>query len=190
MSSTERALTPKAKRTQAAILDATQSILGEKGVQGVSVKSVCTAANVGRTSFYSYFSSTIDLIKAISVETVTAFKTEFEALHSGDPRGLERLENCIRMIFFHAATDPKSTLLLTSLATRDNSIGALIGDEILLELRGADLMAQAEAEQLTRFLTLSILATSREIALGHIPASHIENYVSFAMAACKSFRVT
>ena len=83
-------LTPKARRTRLALLEAARVELGNRGVAGVTVMAVCERAGIGRTSFYNYFEDTGALVSTVAEEAAKDVKERFDALHSGVPRGRKR----------------------------------------------------------------------------------------------------
>lgn len=183
-------LTPKAKRTLSALLDAARAVIGRKGVSGVTVMEVCELAGVGRTSFYNYFDDVGVLIETVAFETAEAVKTRFDMLHEDRPRGLDRLERCLTMILSIAADDRETALLLTSLAQNTGAIRDLLNREIMEELGGARRdgsisLTGDRHKALSQFLTISTLAISREIALEHMSSSQIAAQVSILMNACR-----
>ncbi|WP_171052693.1 TetR/AcrR family transcriptional regulator [Ruegeria sediminis] len=178
-------LTPKARRTRSDLLNAAREVIGHKGVGGVTVMDVCDVAGVGRTSFYNYFDGTDDLVAAVAAEVALDIKTRFDTLHAGEPRGLARLERCLNMLLDFAAEDPKTTLLLTSLAASDRPIRDLLHHEIQSELRGAGLAQDAPA---AGFLTTALLALCRDLAQNRVERDAIRAYVSMLMATCAPMR--
>ena len=184
-------LTPKARRTRSSLIEAAQTIIGVGGVSGVTVMEVCDTAGVGRTSFYNYFDDVSALIENVALEAAEAVKFRFDQLHDGQPRGLLRLEKCLVMIQTMASDEPESMLLLTSLAQTVVSIPNMLQREFEQELDGAELegslhLTDLRREALIRFLTISTLALSREMALGRIPKDQIGQQTSILLCACQA----
>ncbi len=177
-------LTPKARRTRAALIDAARSLIGREGTTGVNVMTVCAEANVGRTSFYNYFEDIDVLIAAVALEAAADIKARFDQMHREQPRGRERLRNCLDMMLSLAGTDHDTVLLLTSLAHTTPEISAMIETEI-----AAELMAETPAnghgtEPLARFLTVTTLALARHMATETIPKEDVDQYLAFLLRAC------
>ncbi len=184
-------LTPKAKRTLSALLDAARAVIGRKGAAGVTVMEVCEMAGVGRTSFYNYFDDVGALIETVAIEAAEAVKTRFDALHEGRPRGLDRLERCLTMILSIAADDRETALLLTSLAQNTGAIRDLLNREIMEELGGAmqdgSISLTADRHKaLSQFLTISTLAITREIALKNMSSRQIAPQIAILLNACRT----
>lgn len=177
-------LTPKARRTRAALIKAAKSLIAREGTAGVNVMAACAEANVGRTSFYNYFEDIDVLVAAVALEAAVDIKTRFDQMHEEQPRGRERLMNCLGMILTLAKIDPESVLLLTSLAHTTPEITAIIESEIVTELKAATPANVRGAEPLARFLTVTTLALARHMATGDIPKDSIEQNLAFLMKAC------
>ncbi len=191
LSRAETDLTPKAKRTRAALVSAARTLIGEKGATSLTVMEVCDVAGVGRTSFYNYFNDADALIEAVAVFAAEAVKDEFNALHEDVPRGLERLQQCLTMVLNIAADDPETALLITALAQSTSAIPYLLRYEITQELKGAVnagsiSWSAPKSDALAQFLTLSTLAICREIALGKLPKDQIAAHVGIMIGACKA----
>jgi len=184
-------LTPKARRTRAAIIDAARSIIGAKGLEGMTIMDVCETADVGRTSFYNYFNDAESLSATVAHLVALEVREKFNKLHEEIPRGLERLEKCLTMILRIGADDPATALLLTSIANNDPSISSLLRNEICKELEGAVATEQPvghafAVNDIADFLTISTLATCRELALGKTPKKQVSILVDIMMCACRS----
>lgn len=181
MNGTPDILTPKARRTRAGLVGAARVIVGQAGVDGVTVMSVCAEAGVGRTSFYNYFKDVEALVREVAITASVEVRDRFEALHAGRPRGLARLEACFAMLLGLAVNDPDSALLLTSLAARRPEVADLLRSEIAAELEGAGRNDTA----LTDFLTVAVLALVREIAAGRMSGGAASAQVGLLMKVCQ-----
>lgn len=65
-----------AKRMDAALV----KLLEEKPFQAISVTDVCKAANANRSTFYSHYSNTLDLLNEVKDQTMQDFYASFEHL--------------------------------------------------------------------------------------------------------------
>ncbi len=179
-------LTPKAMRTRAALLEAARLLIGQKGVDGVTVMAVCEIAEVGRTSFYNYFDGVTALTETVAANAAQDIKTRFDDLHQGQARGLARLERCLIMILEIATQDRETALLITSLAQNTSFVSDLLRHEIAQELNGANNLNHQQRSSLSGFLTISTLALCREIATGRIPQDQIALLTSIMLGTCKT----
>jgi AcrR family transcriptional regulator len=173
-------LTPKARRTRAALLDATRQIVGETGVAAATVQAICARAGIGRTSYYNYFDDAPAAVAEVAEAAGQEIRTAFDALHGAQPRGLDRLATCLEMILTIARDDPPRALLLTALAQSDDTLPNMLTAEIAAELTGAGLTARPIAP----FIALSTLALSRRIAEGKLTAD-LPALTALLMAPCR-----
>lgn len=184
MPSSPNDLTPKARRTRSSLLTAAQALIGTEGISGLTVMSVCSEARVGRTSFYNYFDDIESLARVVATEAANRIKERFDDLHAGLPRGLERLEACLGMILRLSVEDPRTMLLLTSLARAVPEVPELVEKEIVHELSHVAGISGADRAPLGRFLTIATLALARQLAKGALPGDSVEMQLRFLMNAC------
>lgn len=179
-------LTPKAQRTRKAIIDAARKLVGLEGIEGVTVLSVCKKANVGRTSFYNYFSDTQPLLETLASEVGEELKVRFEAIHGEMDRGLERLQRCIFVLLQKAMSDPELGLLITALARNYPEFSQMLEQQIRIELEAAiankDVrLSPTEVDIIINYLTVSLLALMRHFAAKPIPVTDVDTYVQCLM---------
>ena len=170
-------LTPKARRTRASLLVAGRRLFGLHGRAGVNVMAVCAEAGVGRTSFYKYFEDVEGLLDAVVLEAARDIKARFDKLHSGQPRGRERLKACLRMILSVAVEEPETALLLTSLAQTTSVIEDLIRSEIFAELSAASDPHIEDVLSLSGFLSIAILALARRFSEGNFANDSVDQHL-------------
>lgn len=177
-------LTPKARRTREALLAAGRKLLGRDGVAAINVMTICAEAGVGRTSFYSYFDDVDTLIGTILSDMALTIRSRFNSLHQDQPRGVERLEACLRMVLELARNEPETVLLLTSLAEHTPFVEDLLKQEIAEELKGNSERKDQWPKVLVSYLAVTTLAVSRRIAMGQMPEDEPDQVVSYLLAAC------
>ncbi|MEN8738146.1 MAG: TetR/AcrR family transcriptional regulator [Phaeobacter gallaeciensis] len=177
-------LTPKARQTRTALIQAGKALIGREGVASVNVMTLCAEANVGRTSFYNYFDDVDVLTATVAIEAAADIKARFDHQHAQRPRGRERLRRCLAMILSLADSDPDMVMLLTSLAQTQPGIGELIEAEIVTELRAEPPDNGSDTELLARYLTVATMALVRQLASGALPLDGINQYLTYLMKAC------
>ncbi len=177
-------LTPKARRTRSALLDAARTELAQRGIDGVTVMAVCERASVGRTSFYNYFEDADALVSTVAQETAIEIKDRFAILHSDVPRGFVRLEACLRMILETAADDPEAILLVTSLSNSVPEIIELLHTEISAELAAIASVPEEDRPALVSYLAQTVLGLAHQMALGNLTKNSIDRHIKFMMRAC------
>ncbi|MCK0141267.1 TetR/AcrR family transcriptional regulator [Aliiroseovarius sp. F20344] len=177
-------LTPKARRTRLALLDAARAEIGRQGVAGMTVMAVCEKAGVGRTSFYNYFEDIDALVTIVARETATGIKTRFDRLHEEMPRGRDRLKACLSMILKAAADEPEAILLVISLSSSLPEIIDLLHKEISAELAAFAIGTEEDQLALEKYLAQTLLSLARQVVMGNIPMQEIDRHVEFMMRAC------
>lgn len=76
-------LGPKAERTRALILSTARRLFLERGFGGTSIPDLAAEAGISRSSFWTYFSSKLDLLRALGAEVEDegfGLAAEFERL--------------------------------------------------------------------------------------------------------------
>lgn len=76
MDKAEAKFSNMAKRMDAAMLE----LLEEKSFASISVTDVCKAAGAHRSTFYSHYSNTLDLLNEVKDQTMQEFYASFEHL--------------------------------------------------------------------------------------------------------------
>ena len=65
-------LGPKALRTRASILETARRLFLERGFGGTSIENITAEAGISRVSFWTYFPSKLDVLRALGVEVEAA----------------------------------------------------------------------------------------------------------------------
>ena len=79
-------LGPKARRTRESILETARTLFLERGFGGTSIDDITAQAGISRASFWTYFPSKLDVLRALGTEVEAAgfaLADQFKAL----PRG-------------------------------------------------------------------------------------------------------
>ena len=63
---------------RAALISAGEAVLVESGLAGVTPRSVCERAGLGRSSFYAYFPTKDDLLVAIAIDAIERWDVDIE----------------------------------------------------------------------------------------------------------------
>lgn len=177
-------LSNKAFHTRQSIISAARIVIAESGVPGINVMSVCAKAGVGRTSFYNYFTDADELIASVAVIAVDQIKEQFDQQHDAFPRGLLRLESCLKMILSLAIIETETVLLITALAQTTPKVFEILETEIGKELSAEPTCAEGNLESLGSFLAISTLGLARQLAEKRIPENAIDYHLNFLMKAC------
>jgi AcrR family transcriptional regulator len=84
-SSRRRTAPRKGDLREAAILDAAERRLSERGVKGITVEAVATAAGITRAALYFYFGSMNDVLAALVERTAAVVVAEIEDADQSTP---------------------------------------------------------------------------------------------------------
>ncbi len=82
--------------TRQRILDATRSLLAERGLDGTTVKAICDTAGVRAGSFYNLFDSKERAVLAVTREAITAVDPDPEG--TGEDHTRDLVEAYIRFV--------------------------------------------------------------------------------------------
>lgn len=163
------ARTAKGYRARQRILRATADILGERGLDNVTVLAICERADIGRTTLYNYFKDADEAIQALMEEFAVEIQEQFEQIHGGQPRGVKRLAYCLRFILERAWRDPMWGKLAVNLRAVgpqfDNYVIAQVSLEIAAGLENDEVnLSSPEASALPQFIASVIADTLRKLS--------------------------
>lgn len=82
-----------------AILKAAKKVIGEKGVEGMSMNQVADLTELNKATLYSYFGNKDDLIDAIVYEGLVLLEKRFKKSDQDSVPGLEKVLNLTRATF-------------------------------------------------------------------------------------------
>lgn len=163
------ARTAKGYRARQRILIATADVLGERGLDNVTVLAICERAEIGRTTLYNYFKDADEAIQALMGEFTVEIQQQFELLHGDMPRGVKRLAYCLRFILERAWRDPMWGKLAVSLRAAGPQFDALLKDQVDLEINaalenGETNLSAKEVKALPAFVASVVADTSRKLS--------------------------
>jgi len=147
------------RQVRDAILDATWSLVGERGPLSVTMSTIAQQTGIGRATLYKYFPDVEAILSAWHERQVTGHLTTLAELKDGDGPARERLRavaiayaHICRMRARHGAQD-LGPLLHSSehVARAEEQLHALFRD-LLAEARAAgDVRDDSPAEELATF---------------------------------------
>ena len=163
------ARTAKGYRARQNILKATADILGERGLDNVTVLAICERAGIGRTTLYNYFKDADEAIHALMGEFAIEIQQQFEQIHGERLRGVKRMAYCLRFILERAWRDPawgKLAVTLRSASPQfDNYLIAQVSLEVTAGFENDEMSLSAhEANALPQFIASVIADTSRKLS--------------------------
>jgi AcrR family transcriptional regulator len=125
-------------RTRAALQQAHIAMILEKGYEAITVEDICRAANVGRSTFYTHYSSMDDLkrrgLEQLRKQLIEHQPGALRAFDDAQPRGL----NFSLPMFEHARDH--IDLYRALVGTRGGTIALGAIRQILSERAGAELV--------------------------------------------------
>lgn len=148
-------------RRRAALLDATLDVVAAKGVSGLGVKAVCTAAGLNDRYFYQQFRDCDEALMALYDHLIAEGTGAITlAYATTEPRGDAQLRACVAAAFDFVDDDPRrGTILIESQATeqlrakRQELVTALAG--VMLAGRPR---AGAPSDEYSRLTALTIMS--------------------------------
>lgn len=107
------------ERTYASLLQATQELIAEQGIESVSMAEIAKRAGVARTAIYNYAPDKESLLLASAEAAVTAIQPVLGALvaETSVP-AIERLEGLIRLLLANVANKAYGALAVWALRQR------------------------------------------------------------------------
>lgn len=149
-------------RRRAALLDATLDVVAAKGVKGLGVKAVCSAAGLNDRYFYQQFRDCDEALMALYDELILEGTGAITmAFATTEPRARARLEACVAAAVDFVTVDPRrGRILIESQATeelrakRQELVTALAG----VMLSGRPLGADAPSEEYSHLMALTIMS--------------------------------
>lgn len=119
----------KGARNRTLILDTALEIIGENGLNVLTVGGLCRAANIKRTSFYTYFQSIDQLMDVLSEREFLKFENAFQADHPNTKWGIDRFIKTTLFIFKCVIEEPDfSGRIAALLKYHSTSMVAFIGE--------------------------------------------------------------
>ena len=155
-------------RRRAALLDATLDVVAAKGVKGLGVKAICSAAGLNDRYFYQEFGDCDEALMALYdqliLEATGAFAVAFATT---EPEATTRLRACVAAAVDIVTVDPRrGRFLIESQATeqlrakRQHLVEALAG----VMLTGRPLLGDdAPSEEYSRLMALTIMSGGLEL---------------------------
>jgi AcrR family transcriptional regulator len=104
----------KIRYTKMVLRDSLIELMRQKPITQISIKEICTLADIGRTTFYAHYSDQYDLLGSIQDETLAHFKAiHDESPPTGKPDRREFTDRCEKLLR-HIASNKDSIQVLLS----------------------------------------------------------------------------
>jgi AcrR family transcriptional regulator len=112
-------------RTREKILDAAFALLGREDGRSTRIDEICQAAEVARGTFYNYFSSVEELLRALTFEITHDYNLAVRAVIRAVPAGALRSGFALRYYLHRTRQDPSWGWAMVNLSAG----GPIFGDE-------------------------------------------------------------
>ena len=157
------------ERRRAALLDATLDVVAAKGVGGLGVKAVCTAAGLNDRYFYEQFRDCDEALMALNDQLILEGTTAFaQAIASTEPKAHTRLRACVAAAIDFVTVDPRHGRFLIesqsteALRAKRQELVATLAD---LMMSGRELLGpDAPSEEDSRLMALTIISGGLDVA--------------------------
>ena len=182
------ARTAKGYQARQRILIATAELLGDKGIDNVTVLAICEQANIGRTTLYNYFKDANEAIQALLGEFAIEIQAQFELIHGGRPRGMSRMAYCLRFLMERAWRDPVWGKLAVSLRNAgphfDDYLEAQISLEIAAAIEASEInLATQEQSALTPFICSIVADMVKKLSNKEVQLKDITPVIALILRA-------
>lgn len=157
-------------RRRAALLDATLDVIAVKGVNGLGVKAICTAASLNDRYFYEQFNDCDEALLALNDHlTFEATAALASAIATTEPEVRTRLRACVAAAVDFVTVDPRhGRFLIESQATEQLRAKRyeLISGLADLMLTGRELLGpDAPSEEHSRLTALTIMSGGLDLGV-------------------------
>lgn len=156
-------------RRRAALLDATLDVIAAKGVNGLGVKAIATAAGLNDRYFYEQFKDCDEALLALNDLLIRQGTAAFaEAIASTEPTPHIRLRACVAAAIDFITVDPRHGRFLIesqsteALRAKRQELVTTLAD---LMMTGRDLLGlDAPSESDSRLVALTIISGGLDVA--------------------------
>jgi AcrR family transcriptional regulator len=172
------------ERTRRKLLAAAMGVFAEKGVDAPVIEDFIAAAGVARGTFYNYFSTTQDLLDAVTSDLSDEILASIDkvVLRIEDP--LQRM-TCGCLLYMHLAVDlPNWGAFVMHTGLRGNAIGKLVDVYLPRDLELAREAGQVDyvTVRSARDLILGCVTAGIQAAhTGEVPGGHMREMFALAL---------
>lgn len=157
-------------RRRSALLDATLDVIGAKGVNGLGVKAICTAAGLNDRYFYEQFKDCDEALMALNDHLILEATVAFaQAIATTEPEAHTRLRACVSAAVDFVTVDPRhGRFLIESQSTeplraKRQQLVTTLAD---LMMSGRKLLGpDAPSEEDSRLMALTIISGGLDVGV-------------------------
>ena len=173
-----------------ALLDAGLELIAKHGVNGFSIGQLCDAADIKRTSFYTYFKTIEDLIEELSQREESAFDERFERMFGSLQPGVIRLFISV-LGFFRIALENNiwNQAVIKLMSDHDRTMQrnmASVEEDIQTAIAQGDLDINATEADAFKNLILSVLLHVEAPEFTENPEEYISALTEMLLRASKA----
>ena len=178
----------KGLRNYTLILDSALEIVGEDGINAITVGALCRKADIKRTSFYTYFQSIDHMLDELAVREFEKFETAFQAEHPDAKWGIDRFVKTTRFVFKCVVDEPDfSPRIAGLLKYHPTSMAAFIEtnrDDVrsLIETGVLDIDPE-DFEPYAQLIAASLVNAIYKSSSGQLPEGHARRTMIFLLRA-------
>ena len=126
---------PRALRTQSALIAAGRRLFGERVVDAVTVDEIVDAANVGKGSFYNHFADRSALAKAVSDDIRQQIETIIAATNSGIDDAAVRMARAQCTYYKYALDEQERSKFLVQTHSGSDSLSSPLNQGLKEDIR-------------------------------------------------------
>ncbi|ROZ62064.1 TetR/AcrR family transcriptional regulator [Kocuria soli] len=164
------------ERTYASLLQATQELIAEQGIESVSMAEIAKRAGVARTAIYNYAPDKESLLLASAEAAVTAIQPVLGALVAETSvSAVERLEGLIRLLLANVANKAYGALAVWALRQRPTAADGDLFEaqknvmvNVVLDLLQQAVAGREIPEPADLTLVLDLMVATMERTIEHI----------------------
>lgn len=164
------------ERTYASLLQATQELIAEQGIESVSMAEIAKRAGVARTAIYNYAPDRESLLLASAEAAVTAIQPVLGALVAETSvSAVERLEGLIRLLLANVANKAYGALAVWALRQRPTAADGDLFEaqknvmvNVVLDLLQQAVAGREIPEPADLTLVLDLMVATMERTIEHI----------------------
>jgi AcrR family transcriptional regulator len=157
------------ERRRAALLDATLDVVAQRGVKGLGVKAICTAAGLNDRYFYEQFGDCDEALTALNDRLIVEVSTAFSgAIAATEPEAAARIRACVVTAIDFLTVDPRhGRFLIESQSSEQLRVKRqeLVTTLAEVMMTGRPLLGpDAPSEEDSRLMALTIISGCLELS--------------------------
>jgi AcrR family transcriptional regulator len=171
------------EQTRRKLLASALAVVAQKGVDAPQIDDFIAAAGVSRGTFYNHFTTTHELLAAVTAELTDTVLTAIEVTVSRNPGPLKRM-TCACLLYMHLAVDYPAWggFVLRTGARRGRLVDVYLPRDLALAKERGEVdftTVRAAQDVLQGAVTLAI----ESVLHGRAPRQHVRDTLALALRA-------